>query len=86
MQLQLDAAEKARKADQASNKRKIDHMARAHVLERNEWRKVLQLHAAWDALAISKLAESGVTMPPVPPLSPAQRYVGDDGHPLTDVD
>lgn len=86
MQAQLAFSEKSRQDDQASCARKMDHMARAHIQERNEWRKVLQLHVAWDALAIAKLAETGVEMPPTPPLTPAHRYVGDDGYPLTDVD
>ena len=33
-------------------------------------RAVLQLHAAWDHLAVQKLAELGIELPAPPPLSP----------------
>lgn len=44
-----------------------------HDAEYAEMRRVLQLHVAWDAIAIAKLAELGVELPPTPPLLPAQR-------------
>lgn len=61
---------------------KIDAMAAAHVAERGEWRRVLQLHVAWDAIALAKLDEIGIELPPVPPVTPANRYVDESGHPL----
>jgi len=33
-------------------------------------RAVLQLHAAWDHLAVERLTEAGIDMPMPPPLSP----------------
>lgn len=37
--------------------------------EREETRRVLQLHAAWDHMARERLAEAGIDLPPVPPLN-----------------
>lgn len=45
-----------------------------HEAEREEVRRVLQLHVAWDAIALAKLADVGVDLPPVPPLTPPTRY------------
>lgn len=61
--------------------RKIEELAEAHVAERKEWQRVLQLHVSWDAIAIAKMAEFGVDLPPTPPLLPAQRFVDEHGHP-----
>jgi hypothetical protein len=66
----------------AAHEAKLEEMAAAHVHEREEWRRVLQLHVAWDAIAIAKLSEVGVDLPETPPLLPASRYVDDDGHPI----
>lgn len=41
-----------------------------HAAELDDVRRVLQLHVAWDALAIAKMADFGVTLPPAPPLLP----------------
>jgi hypothetical protein len=41
-----------------------------HELEMEEVRRVLQLHVAWDAIAIAKMNEFGVKLPPAPPLLP----------------
>ena len=41
-------------------------------LERQESRRVLQMHAAWDALAIERVREAipPITLPDAPPLTP----------------
>jgi uncharacterized membrane protein YebE (DUF533 family) len=79
---ELDRIVLARKADQAEHEKTIEEMAAAHVKERGEFMRVLQLHVAWDAIAIAKLGELGVELPPAPPLTPARRFVDDQGHPL----
>lgn len=40
-----------------------------------EWRDVLQVHAAWDAMAITKVREAipPIELPSAPPLSPPNR-------------
>ena len=72
----------ARRLDAERHNRERAEMAAAHVAERQEWQRVLQLHAAWDAIAIARLAEVDVALPPTPPLTPAQRHVDDQGYPL----
>lgn len=46
----------------------------SHAEEMEEVRRVLQLHVAWDAIAIAKMASLGEEMPPAPPLLPARRF------------
>lgn len=48
----------------------LERLEKQHSDEREEWRRVLQLHVAWDAIAIAKMAEIGVELPPAPPLLP----------------
>lgn len=62
--------------------KELHTMARAMVREREEWHRVLQLHVAWDAIAIAKLAEFDVDLPDIPPVTPSVRHVGPDGYPL----
>lgn len=66
----------------AAHEKKLEEMASAHVHEREEWRRVLQLHVAWDAIAIAKLSEVGIDLPDTPPLLPASRYVDSEGRPI----
>lgn len=66
----------------ADNKEAIEKMASAHVQEREQWRRVLQLHVAWDGLAIAKMGEIGVSLPPAPPLLPPSRLTDADGYPI----
>lgn len=44
-------------------------------IEREDWRRVLQLHAAWDALAIERVSgrEPPIDLPDAPPLTPPRR-------------
>lgn len=48
-------------------------LIRAHDNEMAEVRRVLQLHVAWDAIAIARMAELGIELPPPPPLLPPHR-------------
>lgn len=52
----------------------IDAIVESHEEEMDEVRRVLQLHVAWDAIAIAKMAEFGVDLPEAPPLLPARRF------------
>lgn len=79
---EIDRVKAARIGDNTEHEETIREMAAAHVAERKEWQRVLQLHVAWDAIAISEMAKIGVDLPPAPPLTPARRYVDDDGFPI----
>lgn len=50
--------------------REIAEIRADHAKEMDDVRRVLQLHVAWDAIAIAKLAELEVHLPPAPPLLP----------------
>lgn len=52
----------------------MDALVESHAAELEEVRRVLQLHVAWDAIAIAKMAEVGVELPPAPPLLPAHKF------------
>lgn len=41
-----------------------------HRREMEDVRRVLQLHVAWDAIAIARIGELGIDLPPAPPLLP----------------
>lgn len=92
MQGQLSRSDQARHDDQLRHERAMASMAEAHVKERREWQKVLQLHVAWDVMAIARMAEAAqsdsqiLPLPPPPPVTPAQRFVDDNGYPLNQVD
>lgn len=49
-----------------------DRDREAWALERQEWRRALQVHVSWDALAISRLAAADppIDLPAAPPLTP----------------
>ena len=52
---------------------KMDRMRAAFEAERESWRRVLQLHVAWDTIAIAKynaMCTPGDELPPAPPLLP----------------
>lgn len=55
-------------------------LAMAHAAEMAEVRRVLQLHVAWDAIAIAKMAEVGIALPPAPPVLPPRFESIDHAH------
>ena len=72
----------AREVAEVEHTSRLRDMASAHVAERADWQRVLQLHVAWDAIAIARLGEIGIELPPTPPLLPAQRHVDESGFPI----
>jgi len=50
-------------------------LQRAQAEEREQWRRVLQLHVAWDYIAIEKMSHFGVELPPPPPILPPTESV-----------
>lgn len=82
LEAELTRQVRARQVAQADHDAALQDMASAHVAERAEWQRVLQLHVAWDAIVIAKMAELGHELPPAPPLLPAVRHVDETGHPI----
>jgi hypothetical protein len=70
LQGELARSEAARQVQQASYLHEIEKIKADHAAEMDDVRRVLQLHVAWDAIAIAKMGELGVTLPPAPPLLP----------------
>jgi hypothetical protein len=55
----------------------LERIVSDHATEMAEVRRVLGLHVAWDGIAIARLAELGITLPPAPPLL----HLVDSDHP-----
>lgn len=70
IEAELKRSVEGRTADRSEFEEAIAELKAAHAREMEEVRQVLQLHVAWDALAIAKLAEVGVDLPLAPPLLP----------------
>lgn len=69
-----DEIERRAEETVASAERKMDKMATEHEAELEHIRRVLQLHVAWDAMAVAKLAQANIVdLPPAPPLLPPGR-------------
>lgn len=73
LQAEVDRQVKAREDAALQHRLDMSAVMEAHDKEMEEVRRVLQLHVAWDAIAIAKMAELGTELPPAPPLLPAQR-------------
>jgi hypothetical protein len=82
-QAEVDKSKELMKHMVEAHHAELTKMAEAHAFERTEMRRVLQLHVAWDAIAIARMAEFGVELPPAPPVTPAQRFTDDHGFPLS---
>lgn len=70
MQSEIDRQVKRNDDLIAEHKAQMQTICDSHAREMEEVRRVLQLHVAWDAIAIAKISELGVTLPPAPPLLP----------------
>lgn len=58
----------------AEHREQMQALANSHAAEMEQVRRVLQLHVAWDAIAIAKLNDLGVDLPPAPPLLPPIKF------------
>lgn len=74
MQAEIDRQVKRYDDVVAEHKEEVAALMASHAEELTEFRRTLQLHAAWDALVRVKMAEHGVDLPPAPPLTPARRF------------
>lgn len=70
MQSEIDRQVKVNQEQQARHEREMAEVMADHKREKEDVRRVLQLHVAWDAIAIAKLADLDVALPPAPPLLP----------------
>ena len=73
MQAEIDRQVAARHQQVLEHRQAMTDLMAAHDREVEEVRRVLQLHVAWDAIAIAKLADLGIDLPPAPPLLPPRR-------------
>jgi hypothetical protein len=80
LQAEIDRQVLLRTTQATEAKAALDLLVKSHAEEMDEVRRVLQLHVAWDAIAIAKMAEMGVDLPPAPPLLPARRFDHPDSH------
>lgn len=78
MQSEIDRQVKRNDELIQDHKEDMARLCAQHEAEMNEVRRVLQLHVAWDAIAIAKVSELGVDLPPAPPLLPPSRLSHDD--------
>lgn len=74
MQAEINRQKQQNEEDRAAHRAAIQTLMFNHAEEMEEVRRVLQLHVAWDAIAIAKMADFGVNLPPAPPLTPARRF------------
>lgn len=58
----------------AEHRAEMKRLVDSHEDEIDDVRRVLQLHVAWDMIAISKMTELGIELPPAPPLLPPRRF------------
>lgn len=70
MQAEIDRQVRAREIQAIEHASAMATLVASHAHELGEVRRVLQLHVAWDLMAIAKLQDLGVEMPPAPPLLP----------------
>jgi hypothetical protein len=70
MEVELARERDRRVTERAEHTERVERMEAEHCSERMEWRRVLQLHVAWDAIAIGEMAKLGIELPPAPPLTP----------------
>lgn len=70
IEAELARERERRETERTDHNARIDRMEKEHGEEREEWRRVLQLHVAWDAIAIAEMAKLGIELPPAPPLTP----------------
>jgi hypothetical protein len=73
MQAEIDRQVKRNDTLVEEHREAVQRLCDQHEQEMNEVRRVLQLHVAWDAIAIAKVSELGVNLPPAPPLLPPSR-------------
>lgn len=82
MQSEIDRQVKRNEELINHHKAEMSALVSSHSAEIEEVRRVLQLHVAWDAIAIAEMSKLGVDLPPAPPLLPPHRFQHPEGSPL----
>lgn len=70
MQAEIDRQVKRNEELVTQHKAEMALLVAKHEREMGEVRQVLQLHVAWDLIAIAKMKDLGIELPPAPPLLP----------------
>lgn len=68
-----DSGEKAVQDMISKHERVASRMIADHEAEMADVARVLELHVEWDRIAIEKMSELNVSLPPAPPLMPELR-------------
>lgn len=76
LQAEIDRQVELREGQATQHAATMKTLMDEHQQEMDEVRRVLQLHVAWDAIAIAKMAEVGIELPPAPPLLPPRGLTG----------
>lgn len=76
LERQIERLTKQGEEQQQRHERVVMRIKSDHEAELNDVRAVLQLHVAWDTMALTELAKIGVDLPPVPPLLPPRLQKG----------
>jgi len=74
MQAEIDRQVRRNNEMVAEHRDFVSRLMASHAEEVEEFRRVLQLHVAWDSIAISEMSKLGINLPPAPPLLPARRF------------
>lgn len=78
----IDELIKAQREERERHHEEVARIARAIVLEREEWREVLAQHVSWDSAAVAALNAHGIQVGPVPPVIPTRHHVDHRGLPI----
>jgi hypothetical protein len=73
LQAEIDRQVAMRHEEATRSQKALETLMADHSREMSDVREVLQLHVAWDSIAIAKMAELGVQLPAAPPLLPPAR-------------
>ena len=83
MQSEIDRQMKRNEELVSEHVARMNALVESHAEEMEQVRRVLQLHVAWDAIAIAKMNDIGIDMPPAPPLLPPLKMSHPTTAPLT---
>lgn len=68
LQTEIDRQIHLRQEQAERHEKSVNDLIQSHSDEMDEVRRVFRLHSIWDTMAIAKMAEVGIDLPPAPPL------------------